>query len=333
MRWLVSLVTLSLCVVAPPVEWTPDLANTPDLHTTTLVVEGHIDGDPPAALVIDLRTLDEGLWRCRWPLDGGAAVSFQLTARDFQPIRRGNAGQDLHFSHVVAASITRDGSSDEGLTGVSLRWSGDDGVRYPWESDPEPVHIDGERWWPGQHRNNAGHFAWRWEPNGLLINNASFDQIERSWYYFKPGREPNETFRFRFGVPGATFAGEADDEAAEPRNALAEDAIEADWTTFRRRRQFTLDDREHFQELRYSAMAVGVQVETDAPVFAVWFTDREQTAQRSAGVRRSFGHLVASVLPTESSQTLHERRPGDAQHLFRAPLVVSADGAAYIWLR
>ncbi len=279
LRWLVSLVALNLYVVAAAVEWTPDLANTPGLHTTTLEVEARIEGPLPSALVIDLRTLDEGLWRCRWPLDGGATIALHLAARDFQPIRRGNAGQDLHFSHVVAASITRDGSSDEGLAGVSLRWSGDDGVRYPWESDPVPVRIDGGSWWPGLHRNNAGHFGWRWEPNGLLINNVNFDQIERSWYYFKPGREPNETFRFRFGVPAATLAGKPADETAEadePRNALAQDAIEADWTTLRWRRRLTLDDREHFQELRYSAMAVGVQVETDAPVFAVSFTDREE---------------------------------------------------------
>ncbi len=314
MRGILSLAALIACNTVTAVEWTPDLANTPGLHTTTLAIEARIDGAPPAALVIDLRTLDEGLWRCRWPLDERGAVRLALTTRDFQAVRRGNTGQDLHFAHVISASITRDGVSDD-----------DDGVRYPWESDPAPVSIDGERWWPGLHRNNAGHFGWRWEPNGLLINNANFDQIERSWYYFKPGREPNETFRFLFGVPGATPAtdeqAEADADSKEPPNALATDAIEADWVTFRWRKRMSLDEREHFQELRYSAMAVGVQVETDAPVFAVSFTDREQP-RAPAGV----------VVPTtEGPALLRDTEAVDPAAMAANWLVLlSADGSPEI---
>jgi len=272
----------------------------PDLHTTTLSLDLRGDGAAPTGLTVDLVCMDDAVWRARVSLGEWPPEPVGLCAGDFRCIGPGKTGEALHFAYVKGITISGHGANDGDRPRVRVRWTGRDDLVLPWERDPAPVAVGGTTMWPGLHRNNAGHFGWRWEPNGLLINNVSFGCIERSWYYFKPGREPNESFQLNFGVPGARLAAAttvvtADDaegktglqhleKTAGERDATAEDDLEADWTAVRWRRSLEAPDgRQYYQELRYSVLAAGIQVETDSPAFSLSFRDAD-TTRGAAGV-------------------------------------------------
>ena len=297
--------------------WQPTLDNTPNLHTTTLELKASLEEPAPDRVVIDLAYMDEGVWRAERRVAGEGPMDVTLSPADFKCVKPGKTGCPLHFYGVTKVDVTVDGEKDDGIAQVECVWTGDTQEVFPWEQDPEPVgEEEGMTFWPGAYRNNGGHFAWRYEPNGLLINNVSFDRIERSWYYFKPGRD-KESFQFNFRIPGAlapekkvvekagdgtaTSGIEHHDEykvdggrlrgkpvsrsatATYPEAVLSaqegiyeNDEIEADWTSFRWRRKVKTEvGAEYTQELRYSILAPGIQVETDAPAFALTFQNRD----------------------------------------------------------
>lgn len=287
----------------------------PDLHTTTLAIDLRPEGPAPGGLVVDLTCMDEGVWRARVSLGAWPQEPVVLRARDFRCIKVGKTREPLRFAYAKEICIGGDGGSGDAAPEVAVRWPGRDEVILPWERDPEPLTVGGAGMWPGLHRNNAGHFGWRWEPNGLLINNVSFDLIERSWYYFKPGREPNESFQFNFGVPSAhlsTSAAVVTGDDTEGRTGLqhlektitahdatAEDDLAADWTSVRWRRLLTGEDESrYYQELRYSTLAVGIQVETDAPEFVLSFSDAA-TTRGAAGIAYMTDHGIKLAAQSE----------------------------------
>jgi len=75
---------------------------------------------------------------------------------------------------------------------------------------------------------------------------------------------------------------------------------EVDWTSFRWTRRFRVaDGTEYTQQLRYGAMALGVQVETDSPRF------RRRFRQRGEGRREP-------VSGAAHGRALRIAKPGDA---------------------
>jgi len=110
----------------------------------------------------------------------------------------GKVNDGLVFAYVIKA-VAR----DEDVAALEVRWSGDDGVRYPWEADPDPAGRDagGAPLWPGLHRDNAGHFGWRYEPNGLLTDTVSFDSLSRSYHRLAAGSDA--FWQFSFAIPDA----------------------------------------------------------------------------------------------------------------------------------
>jgi hypothetical protein len=287
--------------------WTPDLDNTPNLHTTTLAVSLQFKQPVPEKVAVELEAMDAGQWRTEITTGGKNAVSAELPIKAFVPIKEGQTKSPLHFAAVKAVAINHDAVVDARFT-----WLGNDGTVLPWEADPKPLgEENGRTWWPGADHNNGGHFAWRYEPNGLLVDNVHFHCLERAWYYFKPGRE-QESFRFNFGIPGATKPDVkvvAEDQSRRPGMAglqwrlaqtadqgiYAQDNIQADWTTFRWKRNVsTQSGRKYDQELRYSAQALGIQVQTDSPAFELSFQDGAKT-RGPAGIVFSDGHAAQMV--------------------------------------
>ncbi|NSW55474.1 MAG: hypothetical protein HPY44_05640 [Armatimonadetes bacterium] len=285
--WLAAMIATAAPQVASPA-WKATLDNSPGLHTTALEITPELPMPPPPSLVADLTCMDGGVWRARVPVDRLSEGALRLSPQDFTSLVPGRTGAALSFAEATALSLTADGSPASTPLPARVRWVGDNGVRYPWENDPAPIAVEarGRRWWPGLHRNNAGHFAWRYEPNGLLVDNVTFGNINRSWYWFKPGTQ--ESFQFNFGVPDSGGQGlqemaTGDEGAAKTGlarradydaggNPYQSDAVSADWTSLRWRRQLRASDgRDFFQELRYSTLACGIQVETDAPSFELSF--------------------------------------------------------------
>ncbi len=302
----------------PPVSarWRPDLDNTPNLHTTTLAIDGVLKGPVAKTAVVELVALDDGEWRAERPIEAKDEIELRLSPEDFANTKEGKTKAPLHFAMVKAARVSIAGEPESGVTDVSFAWTGNDGVVYPWEKDREPLETkDGLTWWPGVDHNNGGHFAWRYEPNGLLINNVSFDHLDRSWYYFKPGRG-KESFQFNFAIPEAKQAQvkvvEEEQqigpgiaglrwrlEHTADQGLYKNDQIEADWTTFRWQRKVAIPSGESYdQELRYSAMGVGVQVETNSPQFELSFQDGE-SRRGPAAVVLPHGDGVRLVRPEE----------------------------------
>jgi hypothetical protein len=270
-----------------------DLDNVPDLHTTHLEVRVSFKNAVPATVSVLCKLMDKSEWKAQSPVNGQREFRWTLAPENFVCVKK-TGGAPIHFAMVQDVDVTWDNETKNPGT-VALKWTGNDGVVLPWETDPKPrAEEKGLTWWPGVDHNNAGHFAWRYEPNGLLINNVNFSCIERSWYYFKPGRD-RESFQFNFGIPGAAkseikvvaenqrlhdgMAGlqwRLEDPADQ--GLYARDKIQADWTTFRWKRNVkTRGGKAYDQELRYSAQAVGIQVQTDSPVFELSFQDAKAT--------------------------------------------------------
>ncbi|MBN1554142.1 MAG: hypothetical protein JXA11_05320 [Phycisphaerae bacterium] len=259
-------------------EWTPTLDNTPNLHTTTLTLT--IKAKPGAAekIPVELHNLAESVWTAEVP-----AGTTTLTAKDFTCTKEGRVNDGLVFGYIM--KIT---APEKDVESIEAKWSGDDGVRYPWEVDPAPLGqaSDGATIWPGLHRENAGHFALRYEPNGTLMDSVSFDGISRSHHYLSA--VDGEFWQFHFVLPdkvgtvrtvsrkknenvhmsGLSSQMNVQGESSEynPKDA------KADWTSFRWTRKVRVKSGKIYtKELRYGAMGLGVQVETDSPKLAVGY--------------------------------------------------------------
>ncbi len=285
--WIAAV--LFLDAVGFGLTWRPTLDTSPSLHTTTLEGTVTFKAPIPDTLDVDLVVIDEGQWRAKVVTKGKNPLSFKLTPDRFKSVKEGKSKSPLDFAGVQSIEV-----KDPAAVKADIRWTGNDGIVLPWEKDPAPVEKSGGRtWWPGQNTNNAGHFGWKFEPNGLLINNVSFACIERSWYYFKPARY-GESFQFNFRIPNAkpqelaVSKREQDNvkynglawrlEYTVNQGVYARDKIQVDWTSVRRRREIpTPNGKSFYQELRYSAMGLGVQVETDSPDFEVSFQDAKTT--------------------------------------------------------
>ncbi len=284
--------------------WKPAPDHSPTLHTTAMKLKVKFKQKISDDLQIDLASMDqfEGkmfspLWRAKKRVLDADRVEFELRPTDFVCIDEKSKVKPIRFIYVTQIELAVGGATGSDVEKVSVEWIDDDKTVYPWEKDPPPVGKETSKtFWPGADHNNGGHFAWRYEANGLLINNVSFNCIERSWYYFKPGRKENESFQFNFKIPGAiapqvTIVQKGDEEkkTGEVINRAgiakqfeykvdlgiyAKDKVEADWTSFRWRRNVkTKAGKEYYQELRYGILATGVQVETDAPAFLLSFQD------------------------------------------------------------
>ncbi len=290
----VVLLLVLFCVPVWAVRWQADLVNTPNLHTTTLSLTVDFKPPFPGVVNVDVSCLDNGRWRGRVSTGMLSKVTFNLKPEDFVLVVPGN-GDALRFGNVVAVDVTVDGESDKLIKDVNVKWTGNDGRVLPWEIDPGPAAMGkpGEHWWPGLHRNNGGHFAWRYEQNGLLIDNINFSSMTRAWYYMKLDRRP-ESFQLNFGVPGdVSSEAEVVDKGDKPvaptglehqfelkgKDETYLNAVsEADWTSFRwTKRIKTKSGKEYKQELRYGAMGLGIQVETDSPEFQISFQDALKT--------------------------------------------------------
>ncbi len=252
----------------------------------------------PQSVYVDLEYMDEGVWRAEVPTGEKTEIQWKAEPKNYQQIKKGRLNTPLCFYAVKTAKVMIPEGQPGAIASAEFQWTGNDGVMYPWQKDPAPrEQSDGMTWWPGVDHNNAGHFGFRYEPNGLLINNVSFDRIDRSWYYFKPGRN-DESFQFNFGIPGAiqpkmkevqhgddTMAAQQEGMIARTgllrqieyvvdQGVYAQDDIQADWTHVRWSRDVkTIAGKTYKQTLRYSTLAVGVQVETDSPMFDVSFQD------------------------------------------------------------
>jgi len=282
-QFLVWVLTGCLCGPVWAVEWTPTLANTPNLHTTTLTLTLNVEPGAAERIPVELHNIGESVWTVEAP-----AGESTLTPADFQCTSPGNVNDGLVFGYV-----TRITAPDADVESIEATWSGDDGVRYPWEADPAPKgkDDDGATIWPGLHRDNAGHFAFRYEPNGLLTDTVSFDGISRQ--YHRLASTPDAFWQFHFIIPDAlgperTLASEANEKVhmsgrGEEVSVKTADSVynpkdaKVDWTSFRWTREVRVaDGRQYTQELRYGAMALGVQVETDSPKLAVGYGPAEK---------------------------------------------------------
>ncbi|MBN2295837.1 MAG: hypothetical protein JXM70_25630 [Pirellulales bacterium] len=292
--------------------------NAPNLHTTAAVLSIKFMQIPTDSTAVDFRCMDKSVWRAMLQPNGRSEIKTTLSPKDFKCVTPGQPPtgaiqfyclQKIEFPVKWVERTSR-------VEAVDVQWLDENKTVYPWEFDPKPVAtIGGRAYWPGAHRNNAGHFAFRYEPNGLLINNASFDRIERSWYYFKPGRR-GESFQFNYGIPGAVKPAQEMIVRGELKTNLAgvdrqyeykqgkgnytRDEIKADWTSMRwTRRIKTAGGKTYRQQLRYSTLAVGVQVETDAPSFEMSFQDAKATNGPRAIVMPNNGGIsvVKSVDP------------------------------------
>ena len=293
---LTFLFCLMLAFPAHAVVWKPALDNAPDLHTTGVEITVQFKAPIPEKVLLAVTSMDKSVWQAELVPHGQSKLTATLAPGDFKNIKPGEPPNPMRFWYMTEFALTLDGKKDDGIAVEAVKWIRDDKTVFPWETDPAPVAKEkGLTFWPGVGKNNGGHFAWRYEPNGLLINNVSFNCIERSWYYFKPGRN-NESFQFNFRIPGAVEpkitvvekkdtdkkTGDVINRAGIDRQTeylvdkgiYANDAVAADWTSFRWRRNVkTQTGRHYFQELRYSILAVGIQVETDAPSFLLSFQD------------------------------------------------------------
>ena len=263
--------------LASAADWTPTLDNTPNIHTTTLTLKIKAKPGGPEKIPVELHNLAESVWTAEVP--AGEAT---LTAKDFKCTKEGRVNDGLIFGY-----ITKITAPDEAVESIEAKWSGDDGVRYPWEVDPAPEgkDADGATIWPGLHRENAGHFSMRYEPNGMLSDNVSFDGISRQ--YHSLATFPGESWQFHFAIPDAlsperTVVAEAANVKMAGRdediNVRTADSVynpkdaKVDWTSFRWTRKIRVKGgKQYTQELRYGAMALGVQVETDSPALAVGY--------------------------------------------------------------
>lgn len=289
--------------------WQPTVEESPTLHTTTVNVAVQMRSPVPEKIVIDLQCVNQSVWRVELPTQGQSSLAMELTSDRFQLQPRTIETPPLRFVQVRAVSVTTDGTRDEAIASASIKFTGHDGVVYPWEEDVKPAAVEnGATYWPGLHRTSGGHFAWRYEPNGLLINNVSFNCLERWWYYFIPSSGPSESFTLRFEIPQAIAPemkiverGDYDQNKAGlatrreyqiDKGIYAGDDVQADWTSFRWKRTIkTKSGREYRQELRYGVLGIGVQVETDSPEFAFAYENRSTQAKRAP---RGFATLTAS---------------------------------------
>ncbi len=310
MGFVVGMV-LGVCSVASGVSVMFGLDEAPTLHTTGLELTMRLKKPLAEKIVIDTKTLNQNVFRAQVPVKGRETVQVTLRPEDFRFDRledpKVNRYPGLVWIIISGLEVTQDGKSDAGIVDVKAKFTGNNGIVYPWEKDPKPIGTEGGMtWWPGVDHNNAGHFGWMYEPNGLLINNVSFDRIERSWYYFKPARKGlvgknihglnlRESFQFNFGIPGSLQPKpkvvvkekeDADGKAGmkfrfhyeSDKGMYENDKVTSDWTSFRWKRAVqTKEGKTYNQELRYSILAVGIQVETDSPAFEVSFQDAKTT--------------------------------------------------------
>jgi hypothetical protein len=284
---LAAAVGLGLAADAGAVAWTPTVDNSPDLHTTQLELAVELKAPVPATVTVDLAAMGQSTWRTTVPTQGHARVTAVLAPGDFQCVNPGKTLEPLRLGYTTGIEV-----KDAQAAALTVKWLNRDTTVFPWETEPAPVTLDGAAWWPGLHRNNAGHFGWRYEPNGLLVDNVSFDALRRD--FSRKRDNPSESFQFNFGIPGALPPDrtliEKGDEAVSGKTGLARrqeyqvdkgvyqhDTVEVDWTSFRWQRPVTTrDGKTYRQELRYSTLGIGVQVETDAPAFALSFQSAGQ---------------------------------------------------------
>ncbi|MBN2309482.1 MAG: hypothetical protein JXR94_10955 [Candidatus Hydrogenedentes bacterium] len=316
------------CSRAWAVEWTPTLENTPNLHTTTLTITLNAKPGAAQAIPVELHNLAESVWTAN--VSAGQST---LSPEDFECTAPGKIKEDLVFGYVT--KIT---APDNDVASMKVAWAGDDGVRYPWESDPAPVGKEdgGATIWPGLHRNNAGHFSWRYEPNGLLTDSVSFDGIAR--YYHRLASTPDAFWQFHFVIPdalgpGRMLASQANENAHmsgrdEEVRVEAADSVynpkdaQVDWTSFRwTRKARVAGGKEYTTQLRYGAMALGVQVETDSPELAVGY-----------GPAGKGGRNLFLAMPTaDGLQIARPGEPIDPRAMSQNWLVmVDGDGAGSI---
>ncbi len=291
--------------------WQPELAQAPDLHTTGIHLDLVLKQPIPQTINIDLPSLQGDIWRYTFQPAGKDKIHLELTAADFSLARKSACPLPLLFYTIGEVQFLSPDTQTDPIESVAVQWQKNDKTVFPWETQPLPVEKDGLSWWPSARGKTGGHFAFRIEPNGLLINNVSFNSLERGWYYFKPVREPLESFQFNFNIPGAIqpkaktvvksdtdkTTGQVINRAGIDRQyeyevdkgAYADDKIDADGVSVRWKRNVkTAAGKTYEQELRYSILAVGVQVETNSPAFMVSFQD----AQKKKGP-------AAVVLPTK----------------------------------
>jgi len=296
LRALFVLFALIFTIPVTAAVWKPPIDNAPDLHTVGVELSIQFSSPVPEKVLLDVTSMDKSVWRAEVATKGQAKLAVKLGPEDFKNIQVGQPPNPMRFWYVTQLTLTADGKKDDGIAVESVKWVREDKTVFPWEVDPAPVVKEGGKtFWPGADHNNGGHFAWRYEANGLLIDNISFKCVERSWYYFKPGRG-TESFQFNFRIPDAIEpemkvvekkdedkkTGEVINRAgidrqveyAVNKGVYANDKVEADWTSFRWKRNVkTKKGPQYVQELRYSILAVGFQVETDSPSFLLSFQD------------------------------------------------------------
>lgn len=301
-------VSVFLTVPGFAARWVPSVDDTPNLHTTGLEITVDFVQPFDGTLNVDLVAMGESKWRAGLTVKNEARLTKTLSVTDFACLDPGKTKEPLRFGYVTAVEV-----SGTDVKTLAVKWTGNDGVVYPWEKDPDPAGKEaGATWWPGLHRNNAGHFGWRYEPNGLLVNNVSFDSLGRVYYCKR--RNPFEVFQFNFRIPDVlppdrTLIEKKDEETIGKtglasrrefkveKNIYQNDNVTADWTSFRWRRTVsTTSGKQFFQELRYSTLGIGLQIETDSPDFSLSFQDGGKT-RGPAGMAVRTGRGVRVVTP------------------------------------
>ncbi len=319
--------------------WNPSVDQSPSLHTTQMEITIQFKPPLPSKAVIDLECMTENQWRAERPINGQTTFTATFTPEDFTflSVAKDRLRTALEFYQVKSVHVTTDGKKDDGIAKVDIRFSGNDGKVYPWETDPPPAEIkDGKTYWPGLSRTSGGHFGWRYEPNGLLMNNITFNTLERWWFYFRPSDRGKDCFTLQFGIPGALTPemkviekGDYDQNKAGlvtrreyevDKGIYAGDNVQADWTSFRWKRNVkTASGKEFSQELRYSILALGVQVETNAPEFEFGYQAYASKAKKAP---------QGIAVPTAKGlKIIKAGEPFDTQQMVKNWIVLLGQGA------
>ena len=331
LKCLVTVLSVLLMAeVACGMTWKPKLEDSPTLHATAINIKVKLKSPVPAKIVISLLTMeyyniyhkdtnDKGVfWQAEVMTNGNEIVETILNQQDFKYVYKDRTLiSPCRIANTYQVDVTTDGVKDDGIAGVEVSWINDDKTVFPWETDPAPLtETGGVTWWPGVSTNNAGHFGYRYEPNGLLIDNVGFGCIETSWYYFK--NAANEPFQFNFKIPESLepnkqfiIKSDTDAKTGEVINRTGEgrqteykvdkgiygkDMIDADWTSMRWKRNVrTKAGKEYWQELRYSILAPGIQVETNSPEFILSFQEGKGEKAPAAVVWMSNKGLVVTA--------------------------------------
>ncbi len=295
----------------------PDLDNSPDFKCRLMELKIVFKTPCNNSLLLELPCLDGSIWQKEINPNGRTECFISLKPDDFKCIKQPKNPLPLKFHSLKSIDLNSNKPIRTKIKSISVDWPDRDKAVYPWETDPEPIDIGGTAWRPGIFRNNSGHFGWRYEPNGLLINNISFDTLEHDYSV------PQFNLAYRFVIPGGNYSNKKvvfrkdnekqtgnminrsgidnQKEYVTTEETYKNDEIQADWTSFKWTKKIkTKSGKTYSQQLRYSILAPGIQVETNSPSFKISAINRKKTYGPGA-ILYPVGNTIKIVSANSSS--------------------------------